>query len=183
MGANMILTIGAILLFGTLLVNSNNIISSNSQIAAQNEYYISALAIGQSVIDEAKTKAFDQQTVSSGVASPSAMTHWNSLGRDGGGEAVPNPDTLSTSSPFTTAAPGYWSSIKFNDIDDYNDYKRIVNTPRAEGYNVLVKVKYASPTYPDSLYASSRSYCKWMRVYVWSKYMADTVKVYYSFLY
>jgi len=46
MGANMILTIGAILLFGTLLVNSNNIISSNSQIAAQNEYYISALAIG-----------------------------------------------------------------------------------------------------------------------------------------
>jgi len=75
MGANMILTIGAILLFGTLLVNSNNIISSNSQIAAQNEYYISALAIGQSVIDEAKTKAFNQQTFSSGVATPSAMTN------------------------------------------------------------------------------------------------------------
>jgi hypothetical protein len=182
MGANMILTIGAILLFGTLLVNSNNIISSNSQIAAQNEYYISALSLAQSVVDEAKTKAFDQRTVSTGVASPNSMTRWDSLGKDAG-ETVPNPDTLSTSSPFSVTAPGYLSSTKFNDVDDYNDYKRIVNTPRAEGYNVLVKVKYASPTYPDSTYAASRSYCKWMRVYVWSKYMADTVKVYYSFLY
>ena len=146
---------------------------------AVNDYYLDR---AQSVVDEAKIKAFDQRTVSSGVASPASMTRWDSLGKDAG-EDIPNPDTLASSSPFTPAAPGYWSSIKFNDIDDYNDYKRIVNTPRAEGYNVLVKVKYASPTYPDSQYASSRSYCKWMRVYVWSKYMADTVKVYYSFLY
>ena len=63
MGANMILTIGAILLFGVFLNTSNQLMIGNNQIASTNEYYISALAIGQSVIDEAKTNSFDEKTL------------------------------------------------------------------------------------------------------------------------
>jgi len=36
----------------------------NTQIAEQNEYYISAISLAQSIISEAKAKAFDQNTVS-----------------------------------------------------------------------------------------------------------------------
>ena len=58
MGANMILTMGAILLFGVFLNTSNKLMIGNNQNASQNEYYVTALSLVQSVIDEAKTKQF-----------------------------------------------------------------------------------------------------------------------------
>ena len=202
MGANIILAVGAIIIFGTFLSSSNNLMTGNTQIAEQNEYYITALSIAQSVIDEAKAKAFDQKTVAVDSASMmklimapptiDSMTAPGALGKDAG-EAVPNPDTLTTASPFSTASPGFFSSSKFNDVDDYAGYSRLVNTPRAEGYKLRVSVSYASETYPDSAKAA-KTFCKAMTVYVTSRFLPsrrlpsgtvvqDTVKLSYAFTY
>lgn len=175
MGANMLLAIGGILLFGMFLKSSNNLMTSNSQVVASNEYYVAAISIAQSVIDEAKLEAFDSRTVSGTVSSPSLLTRWDSLGQDGVGEKTPVPDTA--------ISTGFASASKFNDMDDFNGYTRVVNTSRAEGYKVTVKVSYASPTFPDSVYSAARSYCKLMTVAVWSKYMSDTLKLQYAFFY
>ena len=159
MGSNMVLTIGALLLFGTFLTSSNRLMTGNTQIATQNEYNVTALAIAQSVIDEAKLKAFDEQTVTQSVVSPLLLTASASLKYDGITETAPSPDTLSSL--------GYSSIRLYDDVDDYNGYTRTVNTPRAEGYNVSVVVAYASETSPDSS-KSTQTYCKTMKVTVTS---------------
>lgn len=174
MGANMILTIGAILLFGVFLNTSNQLMIGNNQIAATNEYYVSALAIGQSVIDEAKTKAFDEKTIVNRVSTADSMTVVGALGRESGAENVPNPDTLSTN--------GFGSTTKFDDVDDYNGYRRRVNTSRAEGYFVSVTTNYAVETSPETT-SGVRTFCKKMSVKIWSKYIPDTLNLSYAYTY
>lgn len=174
MGANMILTIGAILLFGVFLNTSNQLMIGNNQIAATNEYYVSALAVGQSIIDEAKTKAFDEKTVAANVSSADSMTGIPSLGREGTPENITSPDTMKTT--------GFSSSTRFDDVDDYNGYRRRVNTARAEGYFALATVSYASATNPETA-SGVKSYCKRMDVKVWSRYIPDTLKLSYAFTY
>jgi hypothetical protein len=148
--------------------------TGNTQIAAQNEYNLTALALAQSVIDEAKLKAFDEQTVMQTIVSPALLTTPGMLNREGSGEATSTPDTLATS--------GFSSITKFDDIDDYNGYTRLVNTPRSEGYNISVKVTYAGETSPDSL-KSTQTFCKNMTVTVQSKYISQPLTLSYAFTY
>ncbi|HTK80770.1 MAG TPA: hypothetical protein VL633_00610 [Bacteroidota bacterium] len=187
----MILTIGAVLLFGAFLSLSNRLMIGNNQIASQNEYYIAGISLAQSIIDEGKTKAFDQKTVSASISSRSSLTSPDSMGRDGISEqAVPTIDTLTAASPYSSANKGFLSSIKFNDIDDYNLYSRVVNTQRAEGYKLKVTVGYTSETSPDST-SGTRTYAKKMIVKVTSPYFpkssssggGDTLTLSYVYTY
>lgn len=192
MGANMMLTIGAILLFGMFLSTTNKLMIGNNQIAAQNEYYIAGISLAQSIIDEAKTKAFDQNTIGldtmisrANLSSPSKL----GMGKDAG-EAMTMPDTIRTKNPYTAKYPGYLSTVTYNDVDDYNGYSRVVNTPRAEGYRLSCLVSYASETSPDSAKAV-RTYCKVLTVKVTSPYFRknldnggpDTLTLSYAFTY
>ncbi len=190
MGSNMMLTIGAILLFGMFLSIANRLIVGNTQIASQNEYYITGLSLAQSIIDEAKTKAFDQYTKdSTTLVARTSLTAWNALGREAG-EVVPSPDTISAAVPYSSTNKGFMSAVKFNDVDDYNGYSRLVNTPRAEGFRLSVTVNYGSETNPDSA-VSTKSYCKRMIVKVTSPFFRnntlnggpDTLTVRYVYTY
>jgi hypothetical protein len=53
----------------------------------------------------------------------------------------------------------------FNDVDDYNGYRRIVHTGDAYDLLLEVSVGYAMPTAPDSL-LSFPTFCKRMSVRV-----------------
>ena len=176
MGANLILSMGALVIFGTFLSSSNRLMIGNSQIAEQNEYYITALSIAQSVIDEAKAKAFDTKTI--GLFQPltvrDSLTAAAKLGPETG-EKITGTDTLSST--------GYKSSTKFNDVDDYDNYKRLVNTQRVEGFQVSVKVQYADEISPDATSGSLQTFCKRMRVTVSSPYMPDNLQISYAFTY
>ncbi len=193
MGSNMLLTIGAILLFGLFLSLTNKLMIGNNQVAAQNEYYITALGLAQSVIDEAKTKAFDHNTDTVDVLTTAGLTDLGSLGPDGMNEAFSSPDILTSDAPYSATNRGYLSSVRFNDIDDYNGYSRLVNTPRSEGYSMRVTVRYASEINPD-LASASKTYCKVMTVKVTSPFfpkvdegggvtVPDTIKLSYAFTY
>src|SRR6516162_10165223 len=144
MAGNMLLTIGAIIIFGIFLCGANKLMIGNNQIAAQNEYYLTALSLAQSIIDEAKDKAFDQATVGTAISTRAPLAAPGLFGPDGASEAVPFPDTLCKSSPYSATNPGYWSAIRFNDVDDYQGYYRLVNTPRAEGYKLRVSLTYVN---------------------------------------
>ena len=107
--------------------------------------------MAQAIIDEAKTKAFDQYTDTSGVTTTDGLTPFKFIGPDGAFElSVPKTDTLSTGFPYNISTPGFQSTFKFNDLDDYNKYTRLVNTQRAEKFSLNVKVNYASETDPDA---------------------------------
>jgi len=174
MSSNLALVIFGMLLLGTFMLMANGIMLENSTAADRNEYYLTAMSLAQSVIDEAKTKAFDQRTVSGPVTSKDSLTSPLSLTREGSGEVVPVPDTLTSQ--------GFLSIIKFNDVDDYNGYRRLLNTPRANGYMLAATVRYVSATYPDSA-SSTKSYSKRMTVTVTSPYFPDSLSVQYIFVY
>jgi len=173
MGNTTVLTIGLAVLLGLFSLAANGLINDNQALSDQSEYYITAFSLAQSIIDEAKTKAFDQVTITSPVTSPLSLTAPTLLGPDAG-EAIPAPDSSSLRV--------YKSTKLFNDVDDYNGYVRLVNSPRANGYRLSVTVCYASPTCPDSILAT-QSYCKRMVVTVTSPYLPQPMSMEYGFIY
>ena len=172
-GSSIFLTIGALVMLGLFMLSANGLISDNLQAAETNEYYLTALSLAQSVIDEAKTKSFDQVTVSTVPSSPSVLTSPLALGTDGG-EAIAAPDT---------AIGGTYLSIsRFNDVDDYNGYVRRSSTARATEYVVTATVTYADPLAPDSALGAP-SFCKRLTVTVTSAYLPGPVTLQHAFVY
>jgi uncharacterized protein (DUF3084 family) len=188
---NILLTIGALVLLGTLFASQNALVLYQSQDSVGNEYTIAAFGIAQSIIDEAKLKAFDEQTTLVGVADTSSLTAVASLGKDANAEKLngtaANPDradTLTTASPFSAANPGFLSSVKFDDVDDYNGYVRILNKARAlEGDTVRVTVAYADAASPNTVLSSRRSFCKKMTVTVSGRYLPAPVTMSFAYTY
>jgi len=183
MGYNILLALGALAMFGTFLGSSNRVIMGNNQIASQNEYYIAALSYAQSVIDEAKTKSFKGKTgVVTGTKDGASVSLSNTIGIESLDEKFPYPDTLSPR--------GYQSEFKFDDVDDYHGYRRLVNSPRAEGYMLHVAVAYVERDKPNKT-ESSPTTAKRMIVSVTSPYFPkiekdglaypDTLKLTYVF--
>jgi len=184
MGYNLILTIAAFVLLGSLLLSTQNLISYNEQDSVENEYILAAYGAAQSVIDEAVTKAFDEASVSAGIADTGGLTPAGYLGRDGSAEAIPAVDTMITSAPFSSAYPGYRSSVLFDDVDDYDGYVRLIRAARSyEGDTVHVRVGYALAENPDLPAASIRTWCKRMTVTVTGRYLPRPITLTYGFTY
>jgi len=155
MGANIMLALGAIVMFGTFLGSSNRVMMGNTQIASQNEYYIAALSYAQSVIDEAKTKAFSDEYapvlktvegkmgVSVVVIPAGEVKEVYHIGTESADENVSSYDALREGR--------FASESHFNDVDDYNGYSRLVNSPRAEGYHIHISVAYVHDEDPNEV--------------------------------
>jgi hypothetical protein len=174
MGNSMILVIGGLILMGMFMLSANGLMFQNTQTAEQNEVFLTAISVGQSVIDEAMTKAFDQATVSTPVTSAASLTSISSLGSDYGGEIVPVPDTLSGGQFFSTA--------RFTDVDDYQGYSRRVLTRNTYPLTVSVAVQYVSETTPD-LVVGAPTFCKRMTVTVSGDQLDAPVVLQYVFTY
>lgn len=174
MGINMLLTIGGIVLLTTFVLYANGLMFDNSKIASDNEYVITAISLAQSVIDEAKTKAFDEATILATITSASNLTPVHLLGPDGTGESMATIDSVDGGHPRSMA--------RFDDVDDYNGYVRVVNTPRAEGFRVQASVNYVSETNPDTP-SAARTFCKRLQVTVTSPYVSQPVSLSYAFTY
>lgn len=173
MSSNMMLTIGAVVLLTLFTLSANKIILQNKMMSSESEYVITAIGLAQSVINEAKTKTFDENSVTGTITSASQLTASASLGNETG-ESPVQPDTSSSNA--------YQSFSKFDDIDDYDGYKRSVTTPRAGGYLVSVTVDYVNETDPETV-STTQTYCKKMTVSVTSPYITIPVKLYYAFTY
>jgi hypothetical protein len=177
MRINMLLALGALMMFATFLGASNRVMIGNSQVSSQNEFYIAALSYGQSVIEEAKTKLYQGQIVVGPITTPSLL-----LGPETAAEVISTFDHLTGN--------GYQSEAKFDDVDDYNGYLRKIDSPRAEGYKLLTMVNWVSETDPNVISASPTRY-KRMVVNVTSPFFPkiekagverpDTLKLTYVF--
>jgi Tfp pilus assembly protein PilX len=173
MGNSFLLILGSLLLLTLFSLASNRLIGENERIAEESEFNLTAFSLAQSIIDEAKSKEFDQHTVGAELTTPVTLTAAAQLGPDPGEEL---------SGADSTSDAGYASMTRFNDVDDYNGYHRYVSTPRADGYEISVQVAYASTSCPDSL-LSTPTFCKHMVVSVSSRYFSNPVTVQFAFMY
>jgi len=175
MGMNMLSTILAFVLFGALVLSNRTMMENNTSLAAENEVSLAALASAQSIIEEAKTKAFDQNTLGNAeVADSNGLS--TRMGPDASEVRPPSPDTLTTN--------GFKSSTNFNDIDDYDGYKRLVRMSSGKDDVLLnsVSVDYVRFSNPQDISAVT-TYCKKMTITVTTKYVPRPYTFIYVFAY
>ncbi len=115
----MMLTIGALLLLSTLMlrVNTNNL--TTDSIRAEAQYGVLATSIITSIMEEAKSFAFDEATDTNSVDNLNQLTDPLSLGTD-------NSETYDT----------------FNDFDDFDGYTRVDSTMPSAVFNIGCSVDY-----------------------------------------
>jgi hypothetical protein len=184
MSYNIFLTIGSFVLLGTLLLSTNNLVSYNSLDSLENEYLLAAYGAAQSVIEEARLKAFDENTKATPATDTASFTEAGSLGPDLYTEAVLPFDELSTAYPASEEYPRYRSTSAFDDVDDYNGYVRVLPQTRAyEGDTIRVTVAYADPEAPGEPAAGRRTMLKLMTVRVTNRYFSQPVELTFGFTY
>lgn len=129
-----LLIICALTLLANLQLSVNSALYRSALANYDGEATIDAISIGQAMVDEILTKDFDKNTISVLIYDSTQLTGVNSLGKDAG-------ETVSAweLSPFQ-------SQVRFNDVDDYKGYTRIVSTPRLGDFKVQDSVYYVLAT-------------------------------------
>ena len=149
----MLLTIGAMVLLSTLILRVNNNISSGTNTVYDSKFVILATSLGNSILEEASDKAFDEATTSNSVSSLTSLTNPVNLDHESG-EVYPN----------------------FNDVDDYNGFVKIDSTLPSAVFKATCAVDYVLP-YSPNITSPTRTWTKRITVTVTSISMPDTVRL------
>jgi len=147
----MMLTIGALLLLSTLMLRVNTTNLTTDSIRAEAQYGVLATSIITSVMEEAKSLAYDSATDSNSVTSLNQLTAPSSLGPESG-------ETFDT----------------FNDFDDFDGYTRVDSSMPSAIFNIGCEVDYVSTS---NLLGKSflPTWHKRITVTVSSDFMEDTL--------
>jgi len=154
--SELFLVLGAIVIFGIITTTVNEHIIRNSEAVYGQQAELFAISTAQNVIELAKLKAFDENTINNRQLA-SGMTSPANLGPDGS-------ETVAL----------------YDDVDDFNGYATTVNTIGT--MNVSVAVGYVTTANLDSVVAQ-RTFYKRMSVTVASDYLNHDVVANYVFAY
>jgi hypothetical protein len=138
----MFTVIAALILLGLTTLGINNMLAVKTTTMLQAEASLNAISIAQTMIDEIETKSYDAATAGgTKVYDPSNFTAPASLGCNASeASSVPQPDV---STPFKSVA-------FYNDVDDYQNYRRVMVTPVMGPFTVVDTVVYVSEDNPDT---------------------------------
>lgn len=154
--SEVIQTIGAVIIFSLILLTSNRMILSNTFREVETEAEGMAVTIGQNIIEEAQTKAFDSNTVNGDVPT-NIPAGFSSVGTDSG-------ETRSD----------------FKDFDDYDGYSEEVDTEwGTKSFKLDVEVSYVSPSDNYDMAKGSKTVptnFKKMRVTLTSEYLKGNTR-------
>jgi hypothetical protein len=121
-GTGQILSLmAAFVLLSRLLLSVNDAAIFKTELVNQAEATLYATTLAQATVQEVTLKDFDQNTTSKAVPSPDSLTLAKNLGPEVG-------EVFS----------------KYNDLDDFNGYKRTVANPRLGNFQSAVRVTYAA---------------------------------------
>ena len=145
------LTIAAMILLAIISLRFNSAVTETSNAETNNKVYLTAFSLADNLIEEIKSKSFDQTTVNFPTTNPASLTPSDSLGPDSG-EVYPY----------------------YNDIDDYNGFQDTITAPYFETYYVSCSVQYVSANDPDEV-SSTQTFYKKVTVTISSPYLDHSV--------
>ncbi len=154
----MMLVIGAFAMLSLLTLSINATIITTLSLTAESEMILNAHAFSQSMLDEILTRSFDENTTGTKrVYNFSELTPYGSFGWNGLQERINYVDTT------------FDSRRKFDDIDDYQGYKRKVKNALGWTFNVIDSVHYVRE-HRDSadVISTSPTFYKRISVYVYN---------------
>lgn len=154
---NSFLSIGALILLALVNLQFNSSLLENQTIETENKIYLTAFSLADDLIEEIKQKAFDAATVDFPTNDRSDLTPYQYFG-SANSETYPN----------------------YNDIDDYQGFRRTVSLPHAENYVVSCDVWYMDESNPDQI-SSTQTFYKKVKATVTSPYLKRPVSLSFIF--
>lgn len=149
----MLITVGAMMLLGMIILRVNNGFLTTGTVLMESKFGVLGVSLATSVIEEANSKAFDEETDTASVNSTNLITAPNNLGPEAG-------ETYEF----------------FDDFDDYNGYTRVDSTMPSAVFNLESKVEYVEDKKPDNP-VNKATWHKRITVTVTSPSMQDTIQM------
>ena len=151
----MLLVVGALAILSMLTLAINSSILQAYVVSYDSEATIDAMSIGQSMLDEILVSHFDSLTCTTQIVLvPSACTPASRLGAD-----IDSEKTFASSIVSYPDTAPFKSQLKYNDIDDYNHYTRIVRSPHLGNFTVRDSVFYVQESNLD-VYSGTQTWYK-----------------------
>ena len=147
------LAIGAMIILSFISLSFNSAVLNTSTTDLHSKVALTAISLADNLLEEIKSKSFDQATVQFPTCNLSSLTPPSSLGPEAG-EVYPN----------------------FNDVDDYNGFCDTVAAPYFESYYVSCKVEYVSGDSPDVV-SNVQTFDKRAIVTVTSPYLNNSISL------
>ncbi len=146
----MLLVIGALLLFTLMLPSLNETMLYNDRTTVGTKVEMTAMALAQRYLAEAGTKAFDEVCLTIQPSLPSQLTTSGSLGRESG-ETYPN----------------------FDDLDDYRNLTMVdtITMPSVR-FDLSAAVSYVDPANPTGS-TSTQTFLKRVRISITGPYLVN----------
>ena len=146
----MLMVLGALLLFTIMLPSVNNTLLYNDRAVIESNAELVAMGLAQRILAEAGVEAFDVVCLSMPPTMANQLTAPGSLG-PAGGETYPN----------------------FNDLDDFHNLSLVDSTslPSVQ-FNITAQVVYVNPNNPSQV-MGSQTFAKRLRVTVTSPFLVN----------
>jgi hypothetical protein len=148
-----ILALGGMIILAIISLRFNSSVLQTSTADFENKVYLTSFSIADNLIEEIKSKSFDQNTVNFPTTNPASLTIPDSLGPDPG-EVKPY----------------------YNDVDDYNGYLDTTAAPYFEKYYISCKVEYVTSSNPD-VASPTQTFYKKVTVTIKSDYLSNPVSI------
>jgi hypothetical protein len=139
------ITLFAMILLSFLILRVNSLFLQTNTTLYTTKFDVLAFSLGESMIQEIKAQSFDEATVTAVVTSPTSLS--SPLGKETG-EVYPD----------------------FDDIDDFNNFTKTINTLPSAVFYLKCKVDYVQSSTPDVV-TSSKTWNKRITIYVTSPSM------------
>jgi hypothetical protein len=151
----MLLVLGALALLSLVALSINSMIVNKTATMLETEADLNAVSLAQSMLDEVLANPFDAVTADgTKIYDSTKFTASGSLGPSGTESSnVPLPE------PPDTAVP-YRSLKYYNDVDDYNGYKRVAFASSMGPFSIIDTVYYTTESNPDQVSAYQTFYKK-----------------------
>lgn len=148
-----IISAGLVIIVTIAVINANRLVMTSETAKMEGLARMKSIDIALEFLTEVRLKKFDQNDTSATYLNQNSFTSSSSLGAETS-ERFTLPDTLP-----------YRSATRYNDIDDYNGYRRTVNSSDISGFVLSATVHYATQSSPDNI-TTSKEYVKTVKVQV-----------------
>lgn len=155
----MLLTIGAITIFSITTISVSRHMVDNTGIVYEQQAAYLLYGYANSIIQQAKTREFDETTINAVVAVPAGLT--NPMQDEGGIESYPN---------------------QLDDVDDYNGLTETIDDEFIGQVNLTVNMFYVTDTDLNTPSVTPTFYKK-MIVTATNDYVSQPVRAVYVFAY
>jgi len=146
----MLLTMGALLLLSTMILRFNRSVLTSDEVMYNSKFNVLASSLCTSLIEEARGKAFDQNSDTASVSTTNQLS--DTLGPELG-------ETYDT----------------YNDFDDFNGFVKVDSTMPSAIFYATAKVVYITTSSNSVNVSANRTWNKMITVTIMSSSMKDPI--------